>query len=225
MMDQINLLLADRNQLFREGLKRLLEEKRYTIVAEAKSLAEGEAELPVTGALDLVVFEISGADGDATGAAIERIRRRHPGVKIAVLTSDQSRDAFAKAVGWSVDAYLLKDMSTDALVRSFEIVQLGQQIFPTSLMMSLMRSHPAEQAGEEETGIVQGLSRRELQILQSLVSGHSNKAMARDLCISEATIKVHLKSLLRKMRVKNRTQAAVWALNNGIVHKETMHVS
>jgi two-component system nitrate/nitrite response regulator NarL len=132
-----------------------------------------------------------------------------------ILTADRSRGSLMKAVGWSVDSYLFKDMSPDALARSFQLVMLGQQIFPTKLMLSMLGTPATGTAPSTPAAAPNGLSPREVQILRHLMNGHSNKAIARELSISEATVKVHLKALLRKVRVNNRTQAAVWALNNG----------
>jgi two-component system nitrate/nitrite response regulator NarL len=106
-------------------------------------------------------------------------------------------------------------MAADALSRSLELVMLGQQIFPTRLMLGTML---AEAEGDTRNAALRassGLSPRELEILRMLVNGESNRAIARELTVTEATIKVHLRSLLRKVRVNNRTQAAVWAINNG----------
>jgi two-component system nitrate/nitrite response regulator NarL len=86
-------------------------------------------------------------------------------------------------------------------------------------MMSMMQDVAEAPGPSDAAGAARGLSPRELQILRALVNGRSNKAIARELSISEATVKVHLKALLRKVRVNNRTQAAVWALNQGLDHK------
>jgi two-component system nitrate/nitrite response regulator NarL len=233
------VILIDPDRLFREGIKRILEESAYRTVGEARSLAEARAGLAAAGRVDLVALDV--ADWEAEGIAefLGALRGRFEGgrpesgrpesgkaesgrpegVKIVVLTSDRSRGAIGKAIGWAVDAYLLKDMSPEALTRSLQLVMLGQQIFPTRLMASLLHAEPAEPALEGVGGPSKGLSPREVQILRHLMSGYSNKAIARELSISEATVKVHLKALLRKVRVSNRTQAAVWALNNGLAGK------
>jgi two-component system, NarL family, nitrate/nitrite response regulator NarL len=104
-------------------------------------------------------------------------------------------------------------MSPEALIRSLQLVMLGQQILPTGFMTSLLQKEASEPVAERPS---RGLSPREVQILRHLMTGHSNKAIARALDISEATVKVHLKALLRKVQASNRTQAAVWAMNNGI---------
>jgi two-component system nitrate/nitrite response regulator NarL len=215
-MGTVRLFLVDRNQLFREGLKRLLDGQDYVVIGEAGSLRESGLDQAGHSACELLVIDADGDHTDAYGPILQQIRAARPALKVAILTGDGSRQALTRAISWSVDAYLLKDMSAEALARSFQLIMLGQQIFPTKLMMSMMGdgAEPAHGAAAGLHG--NGLSPRELQILRALVNGKSNKAIARDLNITEATVKVHLKALLRKVRVNNRTQAAVWALNQGI---------
>ena len=111
--------------------------------------------------------------------------------------------------------------TSEALSRSIELVMLGQQIFPTQAALALVgnRSSGPAYAGNalpsETTLRTRGVSGREGEILRSLLSGHSNKMIARQLGISEATVKVHLKAVMRKINAQNRTQAAVWGLANG----------
>jgi two-component system nitrate/nitrite response regulator NarL len=206
-MDSIGLFLVDPNQLFREGLKHLLKGHACAIVGEARTLDEAE---PALGpAAQVLVMDFGEEAPDLTAARLQQLRAKHPQLKTVVLTAERSRDALLRAIDWSVDSYLLKDMSVEALVCSFQHVMLGQQIFPTKLMLSASFAAAAEPVRTND-----GLSPRELQILRCLTTGMSNKAIARELNISEATVKVHLKALLRKVRVSNRTQAAVWALNH-----------
>jgi two-component system nitrate/nitrite response regulator NarL len=159
----------------------------------------------------MVVFDFLPEDDCA--AAIAALRHASPDMRLVVLTANTGRTALAKAIGWAVDSYLLKDMSAEALGRSFQLVMLGQQIFPTKLIMAMQDEADTAQS---ELRSRSGLSPRELEILRALVDGKSNKAIARELGITEATVKVHLKALLRKVRVNNRTQAAIWALGQGI---------
>jgi two-component system nitrate/nitrite response regulator NarL len=207
-MDCIGLFLVDPNQLFREGLKHLLNGHACAVVGEARTLGEAE---PVLGPpAQVLVMDFDEEALELAAVQLPQIRAKHPHLKIVVLTAERSRDALMRAIEWSVDSYLLKDMSVEALVCSFQHVMLGQQIFPTRLMLSAgFAGGSAEPLRTQD-----GLSPREFQILRCLTTGMSNKAIARELSISEATVKVHLKALLRKVRVSNRTQAAVWALNH-----------
>ncbi len=92
---------------------------------------------------------------------------------------------------------------------------MGEKVFPTHLAQLLVSSR-GDELGQDVPPRRKGLSQREVQILRCLLNGNSNKMIANHLNITEATVKVHLKSLLRKINASNRTQAAIWALNNGI---------
>jgi two-component system nitrate/nitrite response regulator NarL len=210
-MSAARVFLVDASQLFRDGLRRLLEDHGCTVVGQASSLNAAADRLPATDTADMVVFDF--VPDEDCGGAIERLRAASPATKLVVLTSDLSRKALTAAIGWSVHSYLPKDMSAEALVRSFDLIMLDQQIFPTKLMIEMQQEADAT-AGSLRAQ--KGLSARELEILRALVGGKSNKAIARDLNIAEATVKVHLKALLRKVRVSNRTQAAIWAMNQGL---------
>jgi two-component system nitrate/nitrite response regulator NarL len=210
-MDRFSVFLIDPDRLFREGIKRILGDSAYETVGEARSIDEARQRFEQGTRVDLVAIDV--ADWSAGGLGEFFGALREQGTKIVVLTSDRSPGAISKAIGRAVDAYLLKDMSPEALTRSLQLVMLGQQILPTGFMASLLQAETVEPVSEEPS---KGLSPREVQILRHLMNGYSNKAIARALDISEATVKVHLKALLRKVRVSNRTQAAVWAMNNGI---------
>jgi two-component system, NarL family, nitrate/nitrite response regulator NarL len=211
-MTPIRLFLVDPNQLFRDGLTRVLTGEACTVVGEARTLAEARGQVQNAANLDLLVADFS-PDADADAACIEAVRTWHTRTKVVILTSEQSHGAVLKATRWSVDAYLTKDMSADVLMRSFQLVLLGQEIFPTKLMLSGFLGGPAENTPSRRAAL-HGLTPREAQILCCLKAGDTNKTIARKLDISEATVKVHLKALLRKVRVNNRTQAAIWAMNN-----------
>jgi two-component system, NarL family, nitrate/nitrite response regulator NarL len=215
-MTATRLFLVDRSLLFREALQRVVGADGWQVVGEAATLASAVERVGTFGAVDLIVFDF--APEEECGSTLGHLRQVCPAAKFVVLTSEVSRQSLAKAVEWAVDAYLLKDLSAEALARSFQLIMLGQQIFPTKCMMSMLYDQSEQSYGALDGVQTSGLSPRELQILRALVNGKSNKAIARDLNVAEATVKVHLKALLRKARVHNRTQAAVWALNQGITH-------
>ncbi len=114
------------------------------------------------------------------------------------------------------------DMSAVALTQSLRLVMLGQQVFP-ALPSGDGPNHGSRDFGQtaERSGLNRALSGREGEILCKLLHGHSNKMIARELNISEATVKVHLKALLRKLKARNRTQAAIWAMENGYATRGT----
>ncbi|MBK1837871.1 response regulator transcription factor [Azospirillum sp. YIM B02556] len=213
-MDAINVFLIDANKLFREGMKRLFEGTPFNVVGEAGTLREGLSTLGTGTNPDLILIDLpSGADEEVE--AMRSLREHHPSIKVVILTNDLETRRLSAALGAGAGGYLLKDIACEALMQSLKLVMMGEKVFPTHLA-ELLVSGRTEDMGAELPTRRKGLSQREVQILRCLLNGNSNKMIANHLNITEATVKVHLKSLLRKINASNRTQAAIWALNNGI---------
>ena len=138
-----------------------------------------------------------------------------PDAKVVVLTEMLCSQTLAACLGAGAHGYLIKDISVEALLQSLRLVELGEKVFPTHLAALLVNGMMASTAPARQVSS-HGLSEREGQVLQCLVQGGTNKMIANRLGITEATIKVHMKSLLRKINASNRTQAAIWALNHGL---------
>ncbi len=213
-MDAINVFLIDANKLFREGMKRLFEGTSFNVVGEAGSLREGLSALGTGTNPDLILIDLpSGADEEVD--AMRTLRENHPSIKVVILTNDLETRRLSAALSAGAGGYLLKDIACEALMQSLKLVMMGEKVFPTHLAELLVNGR-TEDMGAELPTRRKGLSQREVQILRCLLNGNSNKMIANHLNITEATVKVHLKSLLRKINASNRTQAAIWALNNGI---------
>jgi len=213
-MDAINVFLIDANKLFREGMKRLFEGTPFTVVGEAGNLREGLSAVGEGAAPHMILVDLpSGVDEDVE--ALRSLREEHPRIRTVILTTDLDTRRLSAALGAGAGGYLLKDIACEALMQSLKLVMMGEKVFPTHLA-ELLVSGRTEDMGSELPTRRKGLSQREVQILRCLLNGNSNKMIANHLNITEATVKVHLKSLLRKINASNRTQAAIWALNNGI---------
>lgn len=225
-----NVIITDPRRLSREALQRLLEAASFTIIGEGKNLADVLHRIPPEARPDLIVHNFDSDDEVEQGLAqINEARAQFKGVKSAVLTDCIRTEVLLKVVQAGIEAILSKDISANVLQRALELVLLGQHMFPTSLAQMLLEptryapgmrsatlapspdSQPAPDRQRATT-----LSKREHQILRCLVDGLPNKIIARELDITEATVKVHIKGLLRKTRMTNRTQAAIWALNNSL---------
>ena len=212
-MTSSRTILIETNRLFREGLKHLLNGTRFEVGAEFNT-AELALEAGETGAApDLVLSGQPVRDE----AELRALRDAFPTAWIVVLADDLSVDVLRAAMGGGADGFLSKSMSPEALIQSLQLVMLGEKVFPTNLAAMLL---DMTAAGPQHS--VRGLSPREQEILQALVTGASNKMIANKLGITEATVKVHLKTLLRKIDVHNRTQAAIWAMNNGFSAEDGM---
>jgi two-component system nitrate/nitrite response regulator NarL len=176
----------------------------------------------------LVLIVHAGEDFDTAVEQIELLRERHPKARIAVVADHYRLDEMVSAFRAGASGYFIDVMTCDVFVKSVELVMMGETIFPPAFMLSILRSeasHPttAEPRNDNdrasaiaaERGITQQLSPREKSIMQCLIAGDSNKCIARKIDIAEATVKVHVKAILRKIRVQNRTQAAIWGMNHG----------
>jgi two-component system, NarL family, nitrate/nitrite response regulator NarL len=206
MTQNSRTILIEANRLFREGLKHLLTGTRFEVGSEFNTfdlaLAAGEA-----GAAPELVISGQPVKDEAD---LRAIREAFPTARIVVLADDLSVDVLRAAMGGGADGFLIKNVSPEALIQSLQLIMLGEKVFPTNLASMLLDMNAIIPQHS-----VRGLSPREQEILQSLVTGASNKMIAIRLGITEATVKVHLKTLLRKIDVNNRTQAAIWAMNNG----------
>ncbi len=177
---------------------------------------------------------------DEAASAAGRIRKRWPETKIILLFDHASSVDFQKLLASEIDGCIPLLASPDTLVGTLQqiittnlrivIFKTGTSPMPHRMEWqergdepSLAPTNPAPSADAEDAAggrtnslrIAHGLSQREEEILKSVVRGHSNKMIARTCGVTDATIKVHMKSILRKIRVANRTQAAIWALEQG----------
>lgn len=212
-MDRKKVMLVDSSRLFREGLKGLLKSSKLEAVREAPNLEEALT-VASLGPVDLVVLDFQ-ESSDREVELLKALRHALPTSCFVILTSDVSTLKLAQALSSGVDGYLLKSMSMDALIQSLDLVLLGEKVFPTTLARLLVDGK-LDIGCHEHDASLNGLSEREVQILRCLANGDPNKVIASRLRITEATVKVHIKGVLKKIPATNRTQAAIWAIENGI---------
>ncbi|HYB09566.1 MAG TPA: response regulator transcription factor [Alphaproteobacteria bacterium] len=216
-----SILLVDGYDLFREGMKLLLRELGYELVIEADGIASALGCVDSMTVPDLILFGIHPGNS-ANLADLASLRRTFSRSRL-VCYSDPKIDPVSvlESLKIGIDGYVLTDIKPRVLKQSLDLILLGAPIYPAAVAVACLdqklrapRSpEPAPQAP---------LSLREKQILLCLINGCSNKMISRELQISEATVKVHVKLLLKKLNVTNRTQAAIWAVHNGIASSETV---
>ncbi len=229
-MERIQVMLVDPHPLSREGLTLLLHGETYNVISATTTLdaAYDEIELGLRPALLLLVLE--GSREEFESATLLHIRGIVPECKVVVIANSVSSSLLTRAVDAGVNACLLGDMSTEVLTHSLQLVMLGQRVFPApaSVLPSGADDNGQSAAGDryniEAPGLI-SMSGREGEILRTLLYGYSNKMIARELNISEATVKVHLKTVLRKLNVRNRTQAAIWAMANDFSERKSASMS
>jgi len=219
-------VLVGKNSLRREGLAGILRSANFRVHASASCADELVAcKAQPCHLLFLLVY--SGDDLDAAFEQIELLKRRHPDGRIAIVADRYRLEALVSAYRAGVTGFFVDVMTSDAFIKSLELVMMGETVFPPAFLTFVFDSE-TEEASEPctlaencqtipvpaEEAVAPQLSPREKLILDCLVEGDSNKCIARKVDITEATVKVHVKAILRKIRVQNRTQAAIWGINN-----------
>jgi len=226
MRRSFETVLVGPSALVREGLTRILCAANFHIVDSVRCIDDADLS-SLTQPILLIIDS-----GDDPGAAVEQVGRfkeRHSAARIAMLADHYRIDHVVSALKAGADAYFVRVTNWDAFIKSLELVMLGETILPSALLPFVLNhdgrreddaighdfGENAEAPQETEHDSTPHLSAREQCILHYLIEGHSNKAIARKINIAVATVKVHVKTILRKIRVQNRTQAAIWAINNG----------
>jgi len=217
-------LLVEPNALLREGLKRILSETPYGLVASAATLEEARRIWSDDATPFLLIIDAAN-DHAAACQQMRQLKEELSSARVVMLVDHYNLQQVLAAFEAGADAYLIKSVSCEVLVKTLDLVMLGEAVFP-SAVLNLLRENvqaaddgaeiqnDAEPVGSEQEQPPKGLSVRETVILRCLMEGDSNKLIARKFDITEATVKVHVKAILRKIRAKNRTQAAIWAASH-----------
>lgn len=251
------VVLVHRNQLFRDSLRQLLRNLRYSVVTEGVSLGAVLASGTLPDQVEIAIWSSDGLAGSQNGeiGLLRRLKEAIPSIRLVALLDGAVDSEMLRLLHLAdVDAVLTEDISAEVLERTLDMVMLGQGVFPASMRRLLTVARPSGEelpaappplppamaspppppvpvpveeplpAPEHQAAVhhhAEGhhaeeqrpvaLSLREEQVLYCLAKGFPNKLIARKLCLSEATVKVHVKGLLRKIQVANRTQAAIWA--------------
>ncbi|MBP2299596.1 LuxR C-terminal-related transcriptional regulator [Azospirillum picis] len=211
-----NVMLVDHDRLFSAALATLIGGGPFRVSAHAASADDALDVIAEGSEPDLIVLALQ----DGMPEEIAGIRRLREGTsaRIAVLADTIADRSLSQSLKAGADAYLNKSMSSESLLRSLRLVMLGEVVYPThvaGLLMSAVNERPHSPA-PIAVPPSSDLSKREVQILRCLLAGQSNKAIARNLHITESTVKMHFKNVMRKINAQNRTQAAVWAIQNGL---------
>jgi two-component system, NarL family, response regulator LiaR len=209
----IRVLIADDHAVVRQGLKTFLELQDDIEVVE--DVADGEAavaaverEAPDVVLMDLVMPGVDGVE------AIRRIKEGRPQARVLVLSSFLDDERLFPAVRAGAAGYLLKDVEPRELVKAIRTVHGGEALLHPAVAARLMDEFAAVPAPEPNA---EGLTGREREVLTLIARGLPNKLIARELAISEKTVKAHVSSILGKLGVSDRTQAALYAVRSGLV--------
>jgi DNA-binding NarL/FixJ family response regulator len=208
--ETIRVLVVEDHNVVRQGLVALLNlVEGIQVVGEAadgeEAVAQFHIQKPDVTLVDLRLPKLSGVE------VIQKVRSQTPQARFVVLTTYDGDEDIYRALKSGAKAYLLKGMTTDELITTIREVHAGRSHIPPAIAERL-----AERMGTED------LTPRESEVLEQIVTGKSNKEIATELSISEATVKTHINTLLSKLGVTDRTQAATAAIRRGIVPFESL---
>jgi two-component system nitrate/nitrite response regulator NarL len=211
----LTVSIVNPNQISREGLRRILLDGGVTVVAACSGVHELR-DLPAEDN-HLVLIDVPALTDQL--AALEALAELDSGARPVILAEAFDLELMLSCFESGARGYAVKDMECAALIALLQLAALGHKVMPSDVADALngtegMRKTPAPSIQLPASSAK--LSQREHEVLCCLMAGYSNKRVARTLCVSEATVKVHVKAILRKLNVMNRTQAAMWATSQGL---------
>jgi DNA-binding NarL/FixJ family response regulator len=214
--DTLRVLLVDDHDLFRTGLRNLLEANGIDVAGEASTGVEAVQSVAEL-APDVVVMDLN-MPGMTGVEATRQIAQAAPLTRVVVLTISDEEEDVLDAIVAGACGYLLKDASIQDLIRGIHAASVGESLISphiASKVLQRLRATTADSAGA--TTIRTELSEREIEVLKLIANGKDNAEIARELVISPKTVKNHISNILMKLQIENRIQAAVYAVRSGIV--------
>ena len=207
----IKVLLADDVQILRTGLRAVLaQDADINVVGEAGNGKEAY-EMAVRLQPDVVLMDMRMPDFDG-GYGTRQIKDKLEGVKVLVLTTFDDKETVEKAMASGADGYILKEMDNAQIINSIKAVSGGINVFCDNIFRSIKESAPAVQDPKNYD-----LTEREIDFIRLICDGCDNKEIASKLFLAEGTVRNGISRLLEKLKLKDRTQLAVFAIKNNIV--------
>ncbi len=214
---KIKVIIIDDHTLFREGLQRLLTRHEIDVISSVSNGDDGLKSIknlsPDIILLDLRMPDLSGIE------VLKNIRQINKTLPVVMLTTSDDEKDLIEALRNGASGYLLKDMEPDDLVVALKDVLKGETIVAPNLVQILAKFHQGDDTEINITNLISTLTPRENEILELLAEGQSNKLIAKNLGISDGTVKLHVKSILRKLEIHSRVEAAVIAVEHGLKKK------
>jgi DNA-binding NarL/FixJ family response regulator len=210
--NKIRLLIADDHDVVRSGLKSMLGGTDIKVVGEATT-GQAAVKYVLENEVDVVLLDVRMPDGDGLNA-LGRIKLDKPNQPILIFSYVDNPAYLARAVALGANGYLLKDCTRDELIGAIKIAATGENTWTRD---GLRRITGALATPRLQADVEVPLTEREGQVLRRMVEGLTNKQIAEAMGISYETVKEHVQHVLGKIGVSDRTQAAVWAVRNGLV--------
>jgi two-component system nitrate/nitrite response regulator NarL len=214
-LEKVEVLVVAKHELVREALKRILDDHCFSVQSSAPDRADS-SRMRQGDRQQLIIVDAATAEEGIDTCSL--LRAAFPAARLVLMADEYDVPTIARSLAVGIDGYLGKAIACETLIGALRLVLLGEKVVPSRTIMSLTTiSQRVDISSWDHDRLAANLSDREVEILQRLVIGEANKVISLRLSISEATVKVHVKAVLRKLRVMNRTQAAIWAVNRGLV--------
>ena len=210
----MRVLIIDDHALFRVGLQGLLEQRGIEV---ADAVASGIEGIQRAGELkpDIILLDLRMPDMGGL-EVLQKLRENDSTIPVVMLTTSNEESDLIKSLRSGAQGYLLKDMEPDELVSALRDIENGKNVVAQDLTDTLARMVQGDTKVVDEGGPFSELTPREMEILCLLAEGQSNKLIARNLGISDGTVKLHVKAILRKLGIHSRVEAAVIAVEQGL---------
>jgi DNA-binding NarL/FixJ family response regulator len=217
--EQIKILLVDDHTLVREGFARMLElEEDFLVVGQAEcaedAIEKAKSLKPDIVLMDIRLKEVNGIE------TTKMVKDELPETEVIILSMYDEEEYVREAVKAGATGYVLKDISQEELIRNIKVVHSGGSYIQPSLARKVLQdlaSMSNAKVAAPVRSTIRELSEREVEVLQHVADGKSNKEVAVELTISEKTVKAHLRSIFRKLEVGDRAQAVATAMRRGLV--------
>lgn len=214
-MDNIRILIADDHSMVRQGFKQILELEDHMVVVAQASNGEEAIKLAREIKPDVILMDIN-MPGINGLQAIETLKEEDPNYKIIVVTIHQDKAYLFKTLQLGASGFVQKDADASVLIDAIRKVYKGEAYVQPKMTNDLVREFSRVTSYENGKHPDSDLTRREIEVLELIAEGMLNKEIAKKLYISEKTVKNHVSSIFKKLKVSDRTQAAIYAFKNNI---------
>ena len=214
-VEKIKVLIVDDHQVVRQGLRTFLELQEDVLVVGEAGDGQEAVEMvhqlnPNVVLMDLVMPRLDGI------SATRQVKSLDSDIKVIALTSFTEDDKVFPAIQAGASSYLLKDVSPEDLVEAIRAVYRGEARLHPDIARKLMEQVARRTAPTRESPM-ENVTERELEVIDLVAQGRSNQEIAKELVISEKTVKTHISNILSKLQLEDRTQLAIYAIKNGLV--------
>jgi DNA-binding NarL/FixJ family response regulator len=209
---EIRVLVCDDQEVIRSGVRAMVDGTEIKVVCEATT-GEGAIKEALQNDINLLLLDVCMPDGDGL-TVLHRVKLEKPDQAVVMFSAFDNPASVARSIALGAGAFLLKDCGRDEFLRTIRAVAKGENVWSRDKMRSISG---ALRTPRITPSLEISLSEREAEVLRLMAAGSTNKQIAQTMNISYETVKEHVQHVLRKIGLTDRTQAAVWALRNGLL--------